>query len=80
MPAPSAEEADLTPEVEQAIQQLLADQPGFPMPTAARARINAALAAEAATRTALIGNDAEPTAPGTALSKAVDPVRDHEEA
>ncbi|MDQ7992414.1 MAG: hypothetical protein AAGC63_09020 [Propionicimonas sp.] len=79
MSSPPAEYPDLSPEADAAISDLLAGQPGLPMPPGVRDRITAALAAEAATRAALRSNDADPAEPAVRLAKSVDPVRERED-
>ncbi len=79
MPHQSAEDAGLPSEVEQAISQVLAAQPGLPMPPSVRARIVGSLHGEAATRAALVGNDVEPFPSAEPLAKSMEPVRDTEE-
>lgn len=65
MPLPS----DLDPQAEQAVQRLLHAQPGLAIPAPVRTRVLAALADEAATRAALLGNDADLTPPADRLAK-----------
>ena len=80
MPHQPVEDAALPPEVEHAISQVLAAQPGLPIPASVRDRITAALRAEAATRAALTGNDVEPgTSVVDPFGKSAHPVRDTEE-
>ena len=78
MPHEPAEDADPPPEVDAAIRHLLSTQPGPPIPAAVRDRIARALQDEAATRAALVGNDADPAPAASPLDKIVDPVRDRE--
>lgn len=79
MPHPPVDDAGLPPEVELAVQQVLAAQPGLPIPADVLARITGALAGEAGTRAALTGNDAEPALPRPALAKESAPDREPEE-
>ena len=69
MPLPS----DLDPEADQAVQALLRSQTGLTIPPAVRSHVLSALADEAATRAALLGNDADPIAPDTPLRKSLPP-------
>lgn len=79
MPHQPVEAVALPPELEQAVQQVLAAQPGLPIPPAVLARITGAILAEAETRAALAGNDAEPMAPGPHFIKNPEPAREPEE-
>jgi hypothetical protein len=74
MPPPLDE--NLPAEADRALQHLLAGQPGLALPADVRNRIMAALAAEAATRAALTGNDADPATPPHPFTKASEPVRE----
>lgn len=67
MPLPS----DLAPEADQAIRRLLRTQPGLAIPEPVRIRVLSALADEAATRAALLGNDADLAAPADPLRKTL---------
>ena len=78
-PHQPADDTGLPPEVEDAVQQVLAAQPGLPIPPEVRTRITDALRAEAATRAALAGNDIEPAPSVDQFGKAARPVREHEE-
>lgn len=77
-PMSPAEHPEPAPEVARAVQHLLASQPGFPIPAEAHARIAAALAAEAATRAALLANDVEPAPPAVPFDKDTAPVEARE--
>ena len=79
MPHQPDEDAGIAPEVDSAISDLLSAQPGLPMPPPVRDRILGALRGEAATRDALLGNDADPTEGVDLFGKQARPVRDHEE-
>ncbi len=79
MPHQPAEDAGLPPEVDSAIQHLLSAQPGLPMPPPVHDRIIRALRDEAATRAALVGNDADPAPGADPFGKTADTVRDREE-
>ncbi len=62
---------DLDPEADQGVRGLLRLQPGLAMPETVRTRILTALAEEAATRAALLDNDADPTPPREPFTKTV---------
>lgn len=79
MPHHSAEDAGLPPEVEQTVQQVLAAQPGLPIPPSVLSRIVDSLHREAATRAALVDNDVEPAPSADPFGKSVQPVREPEE-
>lgn len=67
------EDPDLIDEVQQRLQHLLERIPTLSMPAAVSARIIAALDAEAATRAALLANDADPTLAPIPLDKRMLP-------
>ena len=75
MPPPH-DDTELPAESDLAVQQLLAGQPRLAMPAQVRARIVAALQAEAATRAALTANDADPAPTPPTLAKSQEPVRE----
>jgi hypothetical protein len=66
-----AEDPPLAAEAEQRLQRLLGSLPALTMPPDVLTRVSAAVAAEAATRAALLGNDAEPSLPPVHLKKHV---------
>ena len=63
--------SDFTAEEEQRVSRLLGALPGLAMPGDVFARISAAISSQAATRAAILGNDAEPTLPAVPLDKQV---------
>lgn len=67
----SSDGSDLTAEEEQRLSRLLAALPGLAMPGDVFARITAAITSQAATRAALLANDAEPTLPAVPLEKQI---------
>lgn len=73
MSSQPTEDPDLTDEATQQLSALLELMPTLPMPADVSARIIAALDAEAATRTALLGNDADLAATPVPLDKRLLP-------